>query len=78
MNEIELKDLESTILTRRDVMRILKKSQPTIWKWVRLGILREHRIGRSVFYYKHELLEDIGKNNIPLEKKERVKAAAHG
>lgn len=73
MKEDKIKELEQELLTRQDVMRILKKSQPTIWAWVRKGVIREHRLGKSVFYYRHELLEDIEKNKLPLERNSRIK-----
>ena len=74
-NNIE--DLKNEMLTRRDVMKILNKSQVTIWTWVRRGILREHTLGKSVYYLKSELMEDIKRNNLPLTRNSRTKAASN-
>lgn len=52
---------EKEILSRKELTEFLGKSQPTIWKWVKQGFLREHRLGRTVFYLKSEILEDIKK-----------------
>lgn len=50
------------ILSRQDLMKMFGKSQVTIWKWVKQGLIREHRLGNSRFYFKHELIEDISKS----------------
>jgi len=55
---------EKEILSRKDLMDMLGKSSPTIWKWVKLGLIREHRLNRTVYYLKSEVLEDIKKRGV--------------
>lgn len=55
---------EKEILSRKDLMDMLGKSSPTIWKWVKQGLIREHRLNRTVYYLKSEVLEDIKKRGV--------------
>lgn len=55
---------EKEILSRKDLMDMLGKSSPTIWKWVKQGLSREHRLNRTVYYLKSEVLEDIKKRGV--------------
>lgn len=55
---------EKEILSRNDLMVLLGKSAPTIWKWTKLGLLRQHHMNRTVYYLKSEVLEDIKKRGV--------------
>lgn len=55
---------DKEILSRKDLMKMLGKTAPTIWKWVKQGFIREHRLNRTVYYLKSEVLEDIKKRGV--------------
>lgn len=55
---------DKEILSRKDLMKMLGKSSPTIWKWGKQGFIREHRLNRTVYYLKSEVLDDIKKRGV--------------
>lgn len=59
---IDLETNKDLILTRDEVRKMLKVSLVTLYKWGQKHIIREHRLGRTVYYLKDELLEDLKKN----------------
>lgn len=54
--------MKESILTRKDAQELLKVSYVTLYTWAKNGIIREHHLGRSVYYLKEELIEDLKKN----------------
>ena len=56
-----VEDLKVQLLTREDVLELLGISHVTLWKWVKSGIIREHKMQRHIYYLKDELMEDIKK-----------------
>ena len=63
-NEEAVQFLKENILRREDVMRVLKISKVTLWKWMRNGALRSYNLCGTVYFLKDELLEDIRRNNV--------------
>lgn len=64
-NNIEKeKTEEKEILSRKELMELLGKTSPTIWKWAKQGFIREHHLNRTVYYLKSEVLEDIKKRGM--------------
>lgn len=58
----DLEKMKDSILTRKDAQELLKVSNVTLYTWAKNGIIREHHLGRSVYYLKAELIEDLKKN----------------
>lgn len=63
-NSNENKVEEKEVLSRKDLTKLLGKTAPTIWKWGKQGFIREHRLNRTVYYLKSEILEDIKKRGM--------------
>lgn len=42
-------------LTRAEALKYLNIGPSTLWHWQRDGKVTPHRIGRKVFFFKHEL-----------------------
>ena len=59
MNDI-ISDKE--IILRPELMKMFNVSKVTIWKWVKMGLIREHRIGHRCYCLKDELYEDLRQN----------------
>lgn len=58
----ELGKLNESVCTKKQLMEILKVSNVTLWKWGKAGIIREHRLGRHVYYIREEIMEDLKRN----------------
>lgn len=54
-------ECERTLIGVDEACRILRKSQPTIYRMVKNGVLLCYKIGRDLCFYKDELLEFIYK-----------------
>lgn len=54
-------ECERTLIGVDEACRILRKSQPTIYRMVKNGVLPCYKIGRDLCFYKDELLEFIYK-----------------
>lgn len=50
------------IISRNQLSEIIHVTVPTLCKWGREHLIREHKVGGSVFYVKSEVLEDIQKH----------------
>jgi len=46
---------EDRLFTREEVIRQLKVSSATLWRWNRLGILPAKKIGNKVFYSENTI-----------------------
>lgn len=54
-------ETESNILlTRQEVSNLLKVSYTTLWAWNNSGILKTKKMGNKVFYYKEDVLNQLG------------------
>lgn len=60
--DMDLEKMKESILTRKDAQELLKVSYVTLYTWAKKGVIREHHLGRSVYYLKEELIEDLKKN----------------
>lgn len=47
------------LLNTEEAMKLLKVSKVTIHNWKKKGIIKSHKIGRKLFFKKHEILESI-------------------
>lgn len=61
MNDV-LGKLNLPIYTKEQLRELLKVSNVTLWKWGKAGIIREHKLGRHVYYIREEILEDLKRN----------------
>ena len=57
-----------TFLTREDVTRLFGVSNVTLWKWAKKGIIRQHHLGKTVYYIEKELSEDIKRSGASVRK----------
>ena len=60
--DMDLEKMKESILTRKEARELLKVSYVTLYTWAKNGIIREHHLGRSVYYLKEELIEDLKRN----------------
>ena len=54
---------ENNILTRKDLVRLLKISMPTVHNWVNSGIITAYKIGNQTRFKKDEILKALKKAN---------------
>lgn len=71
MEEKDFKDFKSQILTRKQMMSLFEISNVTLTKWGNMGFVRPHKIERSVYYLKDEVIEDLRSNGKTLRKNHR-------
>lgn len=62
-------------LTREDVMNLFDISGVTLWKWVKSGVIRQHHIGKFVYFLEDEICEDIKKSGAVVRKSHKEKVA---
>ena len=58
------KDKEDELIKIQEVAKLLSVSKVTIHEWKKKGIIPFHRMGRRVFFKKHEILEALKKASI--------------
>lgn len=63
-----------TLLSKAYVMQKFGISNVTLCKWVKKGIIRQHNLGKQVYFIEKELFEDI-KNSGPAIRKSRKEKA---
>lgn len=63
-------------LTREDVMKLFDISGVTLWTWVKNGVIRQHHIGKFVYYLEDEISEDIKKSGAVVRKSHKEKVTA--
>ncbi len=51
-------------LTQKEVLKILRISSPTLYRWERSAIVKAHRIGCRVLYVRQEINDAVLKNSI--------------
>jgi len=54
---------EEELLKRKDIMKLFRVTKQTVCRWVKRGVLREHRMGNIRYYLKDEVFEDLKKND---------------
>ena len=54
---------EEELLKRKDIMKLFRVTKQTVCRWVKRGVLREHRMGNIRYYLKNEVFEDLKKND---------------
>ena len=52
---------ENTLLTRKDTAKLLGISLPTLNEWTKAGELTSYRIGSSIRYKHHEVIQALSK-----------------
>lgn len=62
MNKESLQINGEKFLSRKDVMNLFGVSGVTLWTWVKKGAIRQHHIGKHVYYLEEEISEDIKKS----------------
>lgn len=62
MNTSTLQLNGENFLTREQAMQLFGISGVTLWNWVKKGIIRQHHIGKHVYFIETELAEDIKKS----------------
>ena len=63
-----------TLFSRADVMQKFDISSVTLCKWVKKGIVRQHNLGKQVYFIERELLEDIKNSGPSIRKSHKEKA----
>lgn len=76
MNKTTLQLNGEKFLTRDDVMKLFDISGVTLWTWVKKGVIRQHHIGKFVYYLEEELSEDIKKSGAIVRKSHKEKVVA--
>lgn len=71
MEESEFEKLKSQILTRHKMRELFDVSNVTLYNWVKDGVIRQHNLGRSVFFLRDEVIEDLKNNGRNLRKEHR-------
>jgi predicted DNA-binding transcriptional regulator AlpA len=60
-------------LTRKDVMELFDISGVTLWTWVKKGVIRQHHIGKFVYYLEEEISEDIKRSGAVIRRSHKEK-----
>ena len=71
MEESEFEKLKSQILTKAKMRELFGVSNVTLYNWVKDGVIRQHNLGRSVFFLRDEVIEDLKSNGNNLRKSHR-------
>jgi excisionase family DNA binding protein len=50
---------EKEFLTRQEVCQMLQINSVTLWRYAREGRLKQHRVGRKVFFFAEEVREAL-------------------
>lgn len=58
-NLLHKKPPEKEFLTRQEVCQMLHINAVTLWRYAREGRLRQHRVGRKVFFLSEEVKEAL-------------------
>lgn len=74
MDKLNLDMLKEQILDCEEVRFLFRISKTTLWKWVRGGVIRQHKLGGHPVFLKDEILEDIKNNGAVLRKEHRAEA----
>lgn len=74
MDKLNLEMLKEQILDCEEVRYLFRISKTTLWKWVRAGVIRQHKLGGHPVFLKDEILEDIKSNGACLRKEHRAEA----
>lgn len=53
---------EKEFLTRQEVCQMLQVNSVTLWRYAREGRLKQHRVGRKVFFLAEEVKEALIKS----------------
>lgn len=53
---------EKEFLTRQEVCQMLQVNSVTLWRYAREGRLKQHRVGRKVFFLADEVREALINN----------------
>ena len=53
---------EKEFLTRQEVCQMLQVNSVTLWRYTREGCLKQHRVGRRVFFLAEEVREALINN----------------
>ena len=53
---------EKEFLTRQEVCQMLQVNSVTLWRYAREGRLKQHRVGRKVFFLAEEVREALIKS----------------
>jgi len=54
---------EKELLTRQEVCQMLQINSVTLWRYAREGRLKQHRVGRKVFFLAEEVREALMKED---------------
>ena len=73
MNKSTLTLNGQNFLTREDVMNLFDISGVTLWTWVKKGVIRQHHIGKFVYYLEEEISEDIKKSGAVVRRSHKEK-----
>ena len=55
----------TNIMTRGEVLKLLKISETTLFLWKRAGKIKAHTIGRRVFFKQQDVMDAL-ENNVAL------------
>ena len=73
MNKSTLTLNGQNFLTREDVMNLFGISGVTLWTWVKKGVIRQHHLGKFVYYLEEEISEDIKRSGAVVRRSHREK-----
>ena len=73
MNKSTLTLNGQNFLTREDVMNLFDISGVTLWTWVKKGVIRQHHIGKFVYYLEDEISEDIKRSGAVVRRSHKEK-----
>ena len=59
-----ISEMNSELMTRKQVADLLQISLPTLWDWTNKGIIPAYRIGNKVRYKRNEILKVLEQNKI--------------
>lgn len=76
LQELKSNTNEQDYLTREEVCQLLNINLTTLWKHTKSNRLKKYKLGRKVFYKKHEVLEAIKNISLKKELKISVKEAS--
>lgn len=77
MNKSSLQLNGENFLSREDVMRMFGISGVTLWTWVKKGVIRQHHLGKSVYYLEKELSEDLKRSGSIVRKSNKNKVVSN-
>jgi hypothetical protein len=55
---------QEELLTRKDVLEMLKISSVTLWNWQKVGKIKVYKFSNKCFYKRNELIDSLKSLNV--------------